>query len=213
MIRLAITVEGETEEDFVRQVLAPYLNGEGIYPSAILLGRATKNVGGGGNVTVERLAGDMTAHYHRFDFVTSLVDFYGFKDKGAKTVEQLELDITQEVKRSLRRNWDGRKVISYVQRHEFEGLLFSQVSAFGDVLGTDIAALDKLQAIRAQFSNPEDINDSPDTAPSKRISNVLGNYNKRVNGPSVAQAIGLTTIRRECPRFNCWLTRLESLAA
>jgi len=213
LIRLAITVEGETEEDFVNEVLAPHLNSKDIFPFPILLGRADRKVGGGGNVTIGRLAADVASNYHRFDFVTSLVDYYGFKDKGTRNVVELEKAITEEVDRRLRPNWDSRKVILYVQLHEFEGLLFSQVNAFGAVPGADTSALQQLQDIRSQFPSPEEINDNPNTAPSKRISNVLDNYNKRVNGPQIAQAIGLTTIRRECPRFNCWLTRLESLAA
>ena len=211
MIRLAITVEGLTERVFVNQVLAPHLETREIYSSTVLLGRATKNVGGGGNVTVERLAVDMASLYHHFDFVTSLVDFYGFNDKGSRTVEELEKAITQEIHRRLGLNWDIRKVIPYVQRYEFEGLLFAQVDGFVSVPGTDASVLVQLARVRAQFSSPEDINDNPNTAPSKRILQVLPDYDKKIDGPQIAQAIGLSTIRTECPRFNSWVARLESL--
>ena len=212
MIRLAITVEGETEEDFINEVLAPHLNSKDIFPFPILLGRVDRKVGGGGNVTIGRLAADVASNYHRFDFVTSLVDYYGFKDKGTRNVVELEKTITEEVDRRLRPNWDSRKVIPYVQLHEFEGLLFSQVSGFLNVPGADQEAIRQLESIRGQFPSPEEINDDPNTAPSKRILEVLPDYIKRTDGPLVAQSIGLTTIRRECPRFNCWLTRLESLS-
>ena len=213
MIRLAITVEGETEEDFVRQVLALHLNSKEIYPFPILLGRANTKVGGGGNVTIERLATDMASHYHRFDFVTSLVDFYGFKDKENRTVEELERDIIQDIDRRLTPNWDRRKTVPYVQRHEFEGLLFSRVDAFTTLPQVSQEILQELTAIRKEYHTPEDINDNPDTAPSKRITQLIPRYNKRVNGPGIARQIGLTTIRNQCPRFDSWLTRLESLAA
>ena len=157
MIRLAITVEGETEEDFVNQVLAPLLYTFEVYPTPKLVGTARRSRGGGGNVSIERVAADLASNYYDFDFVTSLVDFYGFKDKGTRTVEQLEQDITQEVSRKMRRNWDERKVISYVQRHEFEGLLFSEVNAFGNVPGADTLALEQLESIRDQFHSPEDM--------------------------------------------------------
>jgi hypothetical protein len=211
VIRLAITVEGESEEDFVNQVLAPYLYDFEVYSTPRLAGEARRRSRRGGNVSIERVASDLATNYHSFDFVTSLVDFYGFKDKGTRTVEQLEVDIAKEVEKRLQSNWDERKVISYVQRHEFEGLLFSQVSGFRSVLGAEESVLGKIERIRAQFSTPEDINDNPDTAPSKRITQIIPRYNKRVNGPPIAQAIGLTTIRRECPRFNRWVARLESL--
>lgn len=212
MIRLAITVEGVTERGFVNQVLAPHLEAREIYPSSMLLGRTRRSNDSGGNVTIGRLAVDMAAQYHRFDFVTSLVDFYGFRDKGTRTVEELEQDIIQEVERRLRVNWDRRKMVPYVQLHEFEGLLFSQVNGFINVPGADRPILRQLQGIRGQFPSPEEINDNPDTAPSKRIEQLLPRYNKRVNGPSIAQAIGLPTIRRECPRFHNWVSHLESLA-
>ena len=213
MIRLAVTVEGATERNFVNRLLGPHLQSREIYPSAILLGSARSGTGVGGNVTVERVASDMADHYHSFDFVTSLVDFYGFRDKGTRTVDQLEQDIVQGVGGRLRPNWDRTKVIPYVQLHEFEGLLFSLVSSFIDVPGASEAALQQLGDIRSLFPSPEEINDNPNTAPSKRIWQMLPEYVKTVDGPQIAQTIGLPAIRAQCPRFNQWVTRLESLSA
>ena len=73
MIRLAISVEGETEEAFVKGILTNHLRKSQVEPTPILLG---------GNVTVPRLAAEMTRLYWNFDQVTSLVDFYGFRGKG-----------------------------------------------------------------------------------------------------------------------------------
>jgi hypothetical protein len=65
--------------------------------------------------------------------------------------------------------------------------------------------------MRSQFKTPEDINDSSETAPSKRIMSVIPRYNKVVNGSLIAEAIGLDIIRAECPRFNDWLSHVELL--
>ena len=202
MVRLAVVVEGATEADFVDQVLSVHLLGSGIYAAPTSLD---------GRVSVQRLAARMAELFWNFDGVTSLVDYYGFEDKGTSTVEQLEQDIAREVARSVRGYEDERRMIPYVQRHEFEGLLFSQVSSFINVPGAAQADLQQLQNVRSLFASPEDINDNPNTAPSKRILQVLPDYVKRIDGPLVAQEIGLSTIRRECPRFNAWVTRLESL--
>ena len=70
MIRLAILVEGETEEEFVKFVLADYLRTVEVEPIPILLG---------GDINLARLTKDMADSYWSFDFVTSIVDFYGFK--------------------------------------------------------------------------------------------------------------------------------------
>ena len=203
MVRLAVVVEGATEADFVDQVLSVHLLDKGIYPIPTSLN---------GSVSVQRLAARMAELFWNFDNVTSLVDYYGFEDKDTRTVDQLEQDVSLAVTGMIRGNGDESRAIPYVQLHEFEGLLFSQVGCFDNVPGTDERALEQLQIIRSQFPTPEDINDNPNTAPTKRIRELIRRYNKRVNGIQIAQSIGLSTIRRECPRFDRWLTCLESLA-
>ena len=204
MTRLAVSVEGQTEEAFVNRILAPHLLNFGVYSTPILIGRK------GGNVTVERLAADMARLLSSFDRVTSLVDFYGFRDKGDATPDDLEQRILEAIDDKISRTWNQSWVIPYVQLHEFEGLLFSDVTAFGAVNVTN-EAVERLRAIRVRFPTPEEINDHRDTAPSKRIAAVMPRYSKVVDGPLIAEAAGLHVIRAQCPRFNEWVTRLESL--
>ena len=200
MIRLAISVEGETEEAFVKQVLADYLRPE-VEPTPVLLR---------GDVRGERLVKQMVGLSHNFDAVTSLVDFYGFRDKEDLSVKKLEKHIAKQINKKMRKP-DSRRVFPYVQKHEFEGLLFSDPAAFGAPGCPADWNIEALAEIRKPFNTPEDINDSPETAPSKRISNVLPGYDKPLHGPLVAEEMGLEKIREECPRFRKWLTRLEGL--
>ncbi len=204
MIRLAISVEGPTEEEFVNNILADHLRTRGVEPQPILLN---------GNVTIERLASDIARLIWSFDRVTSLVDFYGFRDKNTATPEQLEQRIHKRVDTKINRSWNQSHVIPYVQQHEFEGLLFSDVDAFDKLIGASHESKQALQNIRSQFPTPEDINDNSDTVPSKRIVKVIPRYKKVVDGPLLAMEIGLAAIRDECPRFNCWVTSLESLGS
>lgn len=126
MIRLAISVEGQTEEDFVKSVLADHLRMKEVETTPIRLGR-TWGTGDGGNVRIEPLTKEMVVLRQSFDAVTSLVDFYGFRDKGSRVVEELKELLAQKI----RQKTSGPKVvIPYVQKHEFEGLLFSDVTAF-----------------------------------------------------------------------------------
>ena len=213
MIRLAISVEGQTEEEFVKQVLAGHLRTKGVEPTPILLGRARGHFGGG-NVSVDRLAPEMIHLLHSFDVVTSLVDFYGFRDKGAMNSEELGQHIYEQVDRQINRSRDQSRFFPYVQQYEFEGLLFSKVDTFENAITTiEITqeSIEKLRNIRKQFPTPEDINDNPETAPSKRIMQLIPRYIKRVHGPLIAEETGLETIRAECKRFDEWVTRLESL--
>ena len=69
------------------------------------------------------------------------------------------------------------------------------------------------QAIRDQFETPEHINDSPQTAPSKRVEALVAGYEKPLLGTLAILEIGLETIRSNCPHFNQWLTRLEGWPA
>ena len=205
MIRLAIAVEGQTEEEFIKRVLAGYLRTKSVEPTPVPLS---------GNISAERLTHYMARLYLSFNAVTSLVDFYGFKDKGNRTVNELEEYLHEQIGNRIARSWNETRVFPYVQQYEFEGLLFSDVSAFARV--GDIGPpenVEELRNARSQFPTPEDINDSHDTAPSKRIKKVMPQYQKVVHGPLLAEEIGLETIRAECPRFNAWVTRMESLAS
>lgn len=204
MIRLAISVEGETEEEFVNAVLALHLQYAGVAAYPISLD---------GGITMPNLSQEMSNHYHNFEAVTSLVDFYGFSGKGLLTPRELEQCLLNSVQAKIhRRPWDARRVIPYIQVHEFEALLFSDVTSFSAAI-TDLSPrlVDKLAAIRQEFQTPEHINDNPDTSPSHQITSAIPGYNKVVDGPLIAQHIGLPKIRQQCPRFNAWLTSLENL--
>lgn len=206
MKRLAISVEGLTEKVFVQDLLCEHLRRHDVDATPIVLGPR------GGDVSVDRVAEEMAYLLRTHSAVTCLVDFYGFRDKGNATVEELEEKIRRAVQQSPQ--WrPGRRVVAYVQRHEFEALLFSDVRQFGRLRGTRPDVVAELERIRDSFATPEDIDDSPETAPSKRILAEMPRYNKVWQGREVASAIGLERMRAECPRFNAWIGRLESLGS
>lgn len=205
MIRLAISVEGETELDFVKTVVANHLRRKGVEARPILPD------GKGGNISIDRLAPEMAKLVWGFDYVTSLVDFYGFRDKGNASVGDLECSINRAVGKRIQRPWDESRVFAYVQQYEFETLLFSDVTAFELLENVADDPIAELSRVRAMFDTPERINDGPTTAPSKRILAIMPNYNKRRDGPDLAATIGLNAIRSECHRFDAWVSRMESL--
>ncbi|MCY4187443.1 MAG: DUF4276 family protein [Bryobacterales bacterium] len=212
MIRLAISVEGQTEEEFVKQILVSHLRRKQIETTPILLGRA-RGTSRGGNVSTDRMVRDMVALLASYDAVTSLVDYYGFRDKGEKTVEDLEKCLLNMVFERVNADWYSEKVVPYVQRHEFEALLFSDVQVFANHIEFPGKGIDVLEEDCGKFTTPEDINDHPETSPSKRIVRVLPRYKKVLHGPELAGQIGLDRIRAACPRFNAWITHLESFGA
>lgn len=210
MTRLLVICEGQTEAEFVRSCLEPHLRDHGLaVHSSLLKTRPGKQ--GGGSVSVERVAQHIRFEYHHFDCITTLLDLYGFGRAGGRDKDALEAAILDATARQIP-DLRADRVVPHVQRYEFEALLFSDVDAFEWVQnGWSDQTQAKLQSIRDQYATPEDINDSPQTAPSKRIMSVFsgGQYGKVAHGPLIAEAIGVPRIRAECPGFDAWVTRLE----
>ena len=211
MIRVCIVCEGQTEVEFVKNCLAPYLLSHEVLAFPSLLQSPSGNHRGG-RVTVERLVKFISHQYHQTDRITTLVDFYGFQDRAGRTRAQLEADIAAAA-RDITTGYDPRYVLPYVQMHEFEGLLFTNPTDFEwaeDGWSEDVKAA--LMAVAQAFPNPEDINDSPETAPSKRILKIFpdGTYSKPEHGPLIAEATGIAAIRAKCPAFNEWVERLQA---
>lgn len=210
MIRLAIIVEGRTERAFVRRLLINHLASREVAATPVLVGSAARP---GGDVTVERLAEKMAQLSYNFDALTTLVDFYGFRRRPTDDVAELEQRIDAAYANTQHRRLRSDHVFSYVQRHEFEALLFSDVRAFERTLLASPEAVTDLSSARERVATPEDIDDSPHAAPSKRIARAIPSYRKVIDGARIAREVGLDAMRRECPRFAAWLTRLESLGS
>ncbi len=209
MMRVCVVCEGQTEVEFIRTCVAPYLNDGSFYLYPTIL-QAPSGNHRGGRVTVQRLVNFMRHQYHETDRITTFVDYYGFQDAEGRTASQLENAIVEGLSADV--NIERRFILSYVQLHEFEALLFSDVGKFEYVLdGWSDDVRHTLAAIRNQFNTPEDINNHPATAPSKRILRTFapGTYSKTVHGPIIAEEIGIDIIRQECPGFNLWLEKLE----
>jgi hypothetical protein len=211
MIRVCVVCEGQTEVEFVKTCLGPYLLNSQVQAFPSLLQSRSGNHRGG-RVTVDRLVKFMSHQYHQTDRITTLVDFYGFQDRSERDRAQLEADIRAGVEAATT-GYDSRFVLPYVQMYEFEGLLFTDPQAFEWVEDgwSDEAKL-ALEAVTQAFAGPEEINNSPETAPSKRILNIFpeGTYSKTEHGPLIAEAIGVDAIRAKCPAFSEWVAKLQA---
>lgn len=198
MVRMGISVERPTEERFTQKVLVPYFNAQGIFITPILIS---------GNVSVPRVTHELENLAYSFDYVTTLYDFYGFKDKREDDTKlSLEARVQQSLKVEIK-----HKVVPYIQMYEFEGLLFSSPLAIVNFLGGPVQQ-EWAQRVLDQFSgNPESVNDSVNTAPSKRLEKHTS-YKKMIDGPDIAQAIGMQALRSSCSGFNDWIVTLESFA-
>ena len=98
-----------------------------------------------------------------------------------------------------------------MQKHEFEGLLFSNVEAFELSFDLPEESIRHCGEFVKRFPRPKTSMTTSQQCPSKRISGIVPRYDKVVSGSVLAMDIGLDVIRDACPRFGNWLDRLESL--
>jgi hypothetical protein len=198
MTRLGISVEGATEREFVSRVLRPHLASSGITVTAIDLR---------GNVSLDKIRGVLPALLGGFEHVSTFYDFYGFKDREARNIEQLEAAIGGLVDENRR-----ARLIPYVQRYEFEALLFGAPQQAVEFMGGSAAQLEEMQQAVRRAGSPELVNDSFETSPSHRMKKYFSGYDKKLHGPEIVALAGLAAIRQECPRFDAWMKKLEQLA-
>jgi hypothetical protein len=223
MSRVVAVVEGQTEQTFVRDILAPILAQQGVMLTARLVGKPGRK---GGVGSYSRARRDILAVLRQDTavFCTTMFDFYEmphdwpqritahqapFADKAALIEDALLQDISE----GMGTGFQQSRFIPYVQMHEFEALLFSDSEQLAQIMQQREKTIE-LKKIEAQFNfSPETINDNVETAPSKRIQNHFPAYNKVLHGTLAAQRIDFSTMRRKCLHFSSWLARLEALGA
>ena len=71
--------------------------------------------------------------------------------------------------------------------------------------------IEELRETVNKYPNPEDINNSPLTAPSKRIEHAILGYEKVLYGNYLAMEIGLNKILASCPHFRSWIEKLANI--
>lgn len=215
MSRLIIVCEGETEQEFCKDVLASYFREKDIY-----LEYPTIKHSNGGIVSWAILKKQLINHLYEGDAIVSmLVDYYRIKDsylfpgwEEAKHVENVYDKMRLlfcRMKDDMPAELRGR-FMPYIQLHEFEGLLFSDISVFKNNFTSDELQFQLLEEAVVSADTPEEINNGPATAPSVRLMKAVAGYDKVVYGACLALEIGLTAIRSKCRLFDEWIKLLES---
>jgi hypothetical protein len=229
MARLLIHVEGQTEESFVNEVLRNHLVSQGYHSvDARIVGNARLRQRRGGVRPWPSVRKDIVNHLREDQgcVATTMVDYYAMPQKGPGgwpgraqaaeriTAEEKALCVENAVRDDLVAKMGSRfeieRFVPFVVMHEFEGLLFSDCAAFSQGISRPNLEPD-FKNIRDQFATPEEIDDSPVTAPSKRVEALVPGYEKPLLGVLAALEIGLVRIREQCPHFDSWLSQLESL--
>lgn len=220
-LRLYITVEGPAEKAFADQALTPHLANYNIEVKPRLVQTNRKLGKRGGILDFAKIEGDLTRlmrqDRHPEARFTTMIDFYalppefpGWSEAQKKALPKDRVAVLED---SLHSRFGDDRFHPYIQLHEFEALLYCDLSELQCRLNNAEHGIAALQR-EVRHLAPEDINEGATTAPSKRIINHLPVYKHikvRVGAPAAA-AIGLPALRAKCPHFHDWLSCLERLA-
>lgn len=218
MRRLIIICEGPTEREFCLSILAPYFMQSGISIQATLIQKSM-----GGIVKWKEIRKQIinTLNQDPSVYVSLFIDYYGLYakyqfpnwDECEATVNRsdrmtiLEQGMEEDIPDTIR-----YRFIPYIQLHEFEGLLFIDYEYFTQQFAiTELNHRAEFKKVFEDYPNPELINNSKETAPSKRLMKYIQGYNKPIYGNIIAESIGVDNIRAKCPRFNVWLQNIENI--
>jgi hypothetical protein len=223
MKRIFVVVEGETEERFLRRVVYNHfiVNGIHIEPQQWITNKKIGAKGGGSNFDIVENHIKRVVSRYRNDssvYISTMIDLYAFPRQGNTIYDEHVSKLTNGkdkvllLQQMLRDRIAHRNFISYVQFYEYETLLLTNPGAFTTFYTDKIEEIESLKHEIAGLK-PEEINESPEGAPSKRIIRHIPKYEKQKTtaGVTIAEKIGLSAIRKACPHFNEWITTLESV--
>jgi hypothetical protein len=197
MLRIGVSVEGATEREFVNLVLAPYFFSKDKFLQPVDMR---------GNVSLDKIRTELKPMLNSFDYTTTLYDYYGFKNRAGKSISELEEAMLELVPSNKKNSF-----IPYVQLYEFEALLFSDAQAM-PLYFSEPSKVINIRSIISDCGSDEAINDGYETCPSRRISGLFPEFDKKLDGPMICSEIGLDKIREACPRFDSWLIKLEKIS-
>ena len=218
MARLIIVCEGQTEQEFCNDILQPHLIQFGI-----VVQNPTIKKTAGGIVNWASLKHQIETHLKQDPtaFVTTLIDFYGIHanhnypnwlQANQHNNKNIGMDLMEQGMLASIPAQLQQRFIPYIQLHEFEGLLFCDINVFDNGFEeNEFLDYNYLAQTLNDNQNPELINDSSITAPSKRLLKIIKDYSKITHGCLIAQDIGINKIRIKCPRFNKWIDDLEHI--
>jgi hypothetical protein len=219
-VEVYVIVEGQTEQTFIREVLAPYLSYKSIYLHPALIGKPGHK---GGDIRFKRAMSDVGRLLkQRFNvYVSTMFDYFRIEsgwpgrksiqsnDSASEKARKMEHETMLALKKEYPDQSVEKRFIPYISMHEFEALLFSDSEKLAQIINTNPL---KIEKILQECGEPEEINDKEQTAPSKRLQALYDKkYRKVAMGKIIAYSIGINTMRKRCPHFNEWLNKLESL--
>jgi hypothetical protein len=224
MRNLYIIVEGETELEFVNHFLIPYFYERGI-TSRIQAIPIKMSGGGHGFNNIEHFKNTIKPLLKQKDtpYITTMIDHYGINSEkklpnynicAQKQGAEVKISCIEENLNKVVQSIEKYPFfIPNIIRHEMETLLFANPKTGFDL--EDVAIKNAVLDILKKFPNIEDINDTPQGAPSKRLEKIYEangqKYNKVADAIGIIELTGLQIILEKCPKFKTWIENIISV--
>ena len=223
-VKLHVLCEGQTELRFASKVLTTYWVVKGIIVLPQLLITSRKKNARGGILSYQQAKRDLTFmirgaqdNEQEVHYFTSMFDLYALPDDFPGFAEASALkDYAQVAKleEAFEKDVNYYKFIPYIQLHEFEALVLCDIDGLADSYPNSAEKLAELKKeVTMQYgNNVELVDNSVETAPSKRIIKALKgeyHYDKPKSGTEITDKIGVDVLRSKCKHFNDWLATIE----
>lgn len=218
--QVVVLVEGQTEEVFAKEVLQPYLSEHNIWIEPTIINtKIVKNAPNfkGGSVYYGKVKRDLERILKdKSIWTTTFFDFYRLgedfpQSAKIKKIGSTNLQKVISLERAFEQAINNPRFKAYIQIHEFEALLFSSLKGFEINFADDPDFIRGVSQIIGQYQNPEEINDNPTTAPSKRLEALKPGYDKIFYGNTIALDNGIDVMLEKCPHFAKWIEWMTSL--
>ena len=208
---LYLLCEGQSEEKFVNEIIRPYFNSFNIYDVRAILMTTSKGHKGG-DINYDRLKFNINQLLNREQYIiiTTFIDYFRLSTDFPKYNEASsisnKLDRAEFIETALAQTINNSRFIPYIQLHEFEGLLFASNEGFEFIPDIKQNNLEKLLKAVNEKDNPEELNDGPLTAPSKRLEQLIPGFykSKPFYGGLIAEINTINPILNRCLRFKNW---------
>jgi len=210
MSHIFLIVEGVAEEMFYKSVFAEHFKRTHTFEVTVM---PTKKNGHsrkekGGMITYDLCLTNLKRYLHstgHCDKVYLIYDYYGLHNSFLDNYEgdnSLNSKLKYIISR-LEKSVNDPKFKFILQVHEFEAFLFSMPEEIAAHFGKS-RLIDRFKVILTNFNgDPELINNSSTTAPSKRIIAIIPEYayGKISDGVVISGKIGIQNIMNKCKRF------------
>ncbi len=218
MKNVYVYCEGQTEESFINTILVPYFANMDIWLRPIVCSTKktlTKKYKGGVS-DYQKIKKELTilCKSHKHEFVTTMFDYYAMPT-NTPMIDCADSDLyvrIDKIEKAITADIGQDNCFFNLSVHEFEGLLFSNPDSFRQIAPTKVVA--QIQAVKDSFPSPEHVNNSPLTAPSKRLEQIIHGYSmaKVTNGSILSRDMGINVLLENCKHFSDWVKRIAQLS-